>query len=526
MMSGRGTEAVADAVRRAFVNGMGEPVAVSTRRLSPAEADQLLPPGSEGLTVVVPEDDVLGALLPGITVTGAVVVADETGARLFFTSVPVGGQHELVAAGIRAATAELAAEVSRLRTEAAVVDALHSVGRQLTAQLDIDRIVQDATDAATKATGAAFGAFFYNLVDELGESYTLYTLSGVAREAFAGFPMPRNTDVFAPTFDGQGTVRSGDITADPRFGRNEPYHGMPAGHLPVRSYLAVSVVSPTSGDVLGGFFFGHPGTGRFTERHEYVAEGIAGYAAIALDNARLFDRERHLVGQLSRSMLPVVPEIPGLDIVTRYLPAATGSKIGGDWFDVIRLRSGGTAFVIGDVVGHGVTAATVMGQVRTAIRSYAQLELPPADLLREVSELAGALFDPSFVTCFYAVHEPDGHTLTYGNAGHLPAVLVRPDGAIEEIGEALSQPLGVGSKFAERQTVFEPGTDLLLYTDGLVESRTRDLTLGIRWLLSGLPALREAPDVGAACDELITGLTGGRHDDDIALIHVRHRAGT
>jgi PAS domain S-box-containing protein len=155
------------------------------------------------------------------------------------------------------------------------------------AELDVDRAVQAVTDAATELTGAAFGAFFYNVTNETGESYLLYTLSGVPREAFAKFPMPRNTAIFAPTFSGEGAVRSADITQDPRYGKNALHKGQPEGHLPVRSYLAVPVVS-RSGEVLGGLFFGHPQTGRFTRYHEDIATGIAVQAAIALDNARLY----------------------------------------------------------------------------------------------------------------------------------------------------------------------------------------------------------------------------------------------
>jgi hypothetical protein len=515
-------DAVLDALRRAFVDGAGAPVATEIHPLAPAAARALL---GDHVAIAVTDRTVLAELVPGKEITRAVAVAAAGGDRgaLVYTTEETGELPSVVAAAIRAATAGLAGTVQRLRSEAAVLDALHSIGRELTAQLDIDRMVQEATDAATKATGASFGAFFYNLVDEFGESYTLYTISGVPREAFARFPMPRNTAVFAPTFDGDGTVRSPDITQDPRFGKNAPHHGMPAGHLPVCSYLAVPVISPTSGEVLGGFFFGHPERDRFTARHEYLAEGIAGYSAIALDNARLYERERTLATELSRSMLPVAPPTPGLDVFTRYLPAATGSKVGGDWFDVIRLPSGATAFVIGDVVGHGVTAATVMGQVRTAVRSYALLELPPSEVLRNVSELIVGLFGESFVTCFYAVHRPSDGTLVYANAGHLPAVLVRPGEALEQIGEALAQPLGVGSVFPERTTGFPVGADLVLYTDGLVESHTRDLTLGVEWLLAGIPGLLTAADLGTAWDKLIDELTRGRHDDDIAVIHVRHR---
>nr|WP_307437781.1 response regulator [Labrys monachus] len=184
----------------------------------------------------------------------------------------------------------------RLREDARTLEVLNEVGTAVAAELDIDRAVQVVTDAATELTGAAFGSFFYNVLDGRGESYTLYTLSGVAKEAFSRFAMPRNTAVFAPTFRGEGVVRSDDITRDGRYGRNEPYFGMPKGHLPVRSYLAVPVASRT-GEVLGGLFFGHPRPGMFTERAERLAIGIAAQAAIAIDNARLYQAAQTEIAQ-------------------------------------------------------------------------------------------------------------------------------------------------------------------------------------------------------------------------------------
>jgi PAS domain S-box-containing protein len=181
----------------------------------------------------------------------------------------------------------LLANEARLRAETDIRRTLHRIGSALASELDIERVVQLATDEATTLTGAAFGAFFYNVVNDQGESYTLYTLSGASREAFAKFPMPRNTGVFGPTFRGERAVRMDDVTKDPHFGKNPPYHGMPKGHLPVRSYLAVPVIS-RSGEVLGGIFFGHPDPGVFTEEHEQLAAGIAGWTAVAIDNARLY----------------------------------------------------------------------------------------------------------------------------------------------------------------------------------------------------------------------------------------------
>jgi PAS domain S-box-containing protein len=174
-----------------------------------------------------------------------------------------------------------------LREEAQILDELNRVGTTVSAELDLERAVQAVTDSATRLTGASFGAFFYNVIGDTGESYTLYTLSGVPREAFSKFPMPRNTAVFAPTFAGEATVRSSDIRKDPRFGKNAPYYGHPKGHLPVVSYLATSVVSRT-GEVLGGMFFGHPEEGVFDRRAERIVEGIAVQAAIAIDKARLY----------------------------------------------------------------------------------------------------------------------------------------------------------------------------------------------------------------------------------------------
>ncbi len=207
-----------------------------------------------------------------------------------------------------------------LREEIRIVETLNRVGATLAAQLDLESLVQAVTDAATELTRAQFGAFFYNVLDDRGESYTLYALSGAPRAAFAGFPMPRNTAVFGPTFRGDGVVRSADITRDPRYGRNPPHLGMPTGHLPVRSYLAAPVIS-RSGEVLGGLFFGHEDPGVFTERDERLAVGIAAQAAIAIDNARLYGQALVAEARYRAVFEGVADAILVADAEGRYLDA-------------------------------------------------------------------------------------------------------------------------------------------------------------------------------------------------------------
>ncbi len=190
-------------------------------------------------------------------------------------------------------------DVSKQKATESRLELLNRVATTLSSDLDLQRIVETVTETATALSGAKFGAFFYNVLDNEGERYLLYTLSGAPREAFERFGLPRNTAVFDATFRGSGIVRSDDIRKDPRYGHNPPHQGMPKGHLPVVSYLAVPVVS-RSGEVHGGLFFGHDQPGVFTEEAEKIVAGIAAHAAVAIDNANLLqaahrevDYQRH-----------------------------------------------------------------------------------------------------------------------------------------------------------------------------------------------------------------------------------------
>lgn len=209
-------------------------------------------------------------------------------------------------AGILCATMEVSAQVMAKRRERRALDELriksdalsivNAAGAAITAELNVERLTQTAVDAGVALTGAEFGAFFYNVDDGEGGSYMLYALSGVDRKNFERFPMPRNTKVFAPTFSGEGVVRSDDILQDPRYGKNAPHQGMPKGHLPVRSYLAVPVKS-RDGSVIGGLFFGHAQPGRFNDAAEASLVSLAGQAAVAIDNARLVRAQEMEINQ-------------------------------------------------------------------------------------------------------------------------------------------------------------------------------------------------------------------------------------
>jgi PAS domain S-box-containing protein len=206
------------------------------------------------------------------------------------------------------------------------LEILNRTGALIGAELDLEKLVQAVTDAGVELTGANFGAFFYNVANAQGESYMLYTLSGVPREAFSRFPMPRNTAVFAPTFEGKGIVRSPDILQDARYGKSDPHYGMPKGHLPVRSYLAAPVIS-RSGEVLGGLFFGHPAVGVFDANHEAILAGIAAQAAIAIDNSRLY-RVAQAAETRYRKLVETLPQL-----VWSCLPDGTCNHLSRQWLE-------------------------------------------------------------------------------------------------------------------------------------------------------------------------------------------------
>ncbi|WP_210582420.1 SpoIIE family protein phosphatase [Streptomyces sp. GESEQ-4] len=238
-------------------------------------------------------------------------------------------------------------------------------------------------------------------------------------------------------------------------------------------------------------------------------------------------RQRETAVTLQRSLLPQVLEQPDdLRVAATYQPGGTEAAVGGDWYDVITLGGGRTALVIGDVMGRGVRAAAVMGQLRTAVRAYARLDLPPHEILQLLDGLATEIDANQIATCVYAIHDPNEGRLVYASAGHLPILIRDENGQVVRADEPTGPPLGTGGWMHTSGTVaLSPGSTAVLYTDGLVERRNEDLDEGIASLERALAGATGTPQV--VCDRLVrtAGVTAD-HDDDVAVLVLQHPSRT
>lgn len=230
-------------------------------------------------------------------------------------------------------------------------------------------------------------------------------------------------------------------------------------------------------------------------------------------------RQREAAVTLQRSLLPQKLDQPaGLRVAATYQPGGAEAAVGGDWYDVIAIDGGRTALVIGDVMGRGLRAAAVMGQLRTAVRAYARLDLPPHEVMRLLDGLAMEIDANQIATCTYAVWDPRRRTLSYASAGHLPVLLRCPDGTILRSEEQNGPPLGTGGGLHVSHTLrLLPGTTGVLYTDGLVERRDEDIDQGLDLLARTLTGAIGAPEVICARLLRAMGVTS-EHDDDVAVL--------
>ncbi|MEU9632724.1 SpoIIE family protein phosphatase, partial [Streptomyces luteogriseus] len=260
-----------------------------------------------------------------------------------------------------------------------------------------------------------------------------------------------------------------------------------------------------------------------------VAAQLATHSALGIDKAVLYGREAYIADELQRTMLPeTLPRPTGVRLASRYLPAAETARVGGDWYDAIPLPGSRVALVVGDVMGHSMTSAAIMGQLRTTAQTLAGLDLPPQEVLHHLDEQAQRLGVDRMATCLYAVYDPVSHRITIANAGHPPPVLLHLGGRAEVLRVPAGAPIGVGGVDFEAVELDAPaGATLLLYTDGLVESRLRDVWTGIEQLREKLAAVAQLtgpdhpPPLEALCDEVLDMLGPGDRDDDIALLAAR-----
>ncbi|MFE0254876.1 SpoIIE family protein phosphatase [Streptomyces sp. NPDC059010] len=258
----------------------------------------------------------------------------------------------------------------------------------------------------------------------------------------------------------------------------------------------------------------------FDDQDTLLIDELVARAALNIDNARMYSRERDAALTLQRSLMnPSLPSVHGLELTGRYLPAGD-HEVGGDWFDAIALPGGRTGLVIGDVMGHGIHAAAVMGQLRTAVRTLARRDTPPDQLLRYLDAAVADLGDNEMATCLYAVHYPVTGDCLIARAGHPPPVIADERGNVAFLEGPAGPPLGVGRQDCElQQTVLAPGSLLVIYTDGLIETRGTDLDHGMRRLAQALR--HPGRPLETVCDDLLAHVMPEVADDDVAILLAR-----
>ncbi|CAG6394053.1 PAS domain-containing SpoIIE family protein phosphatase/ATP-binding protein [Streptomyces cocklensis] len=438
---------------------------------------------------------------------------------------------------------EAASRAERARRRLAL---LNDVGSRIAGQLDVRRNAEELAASLVPTFGDYSGVVLHSQLAEGGELPTApYSDSTPMRQTGVG-AITWSPDVVrmirpgqAMSFDRKSPFGEVLATGRPKLlGSREELVNMTSADDPkTGAALAVGVQSMlvlplrAHGVVLGLLVVSRAG-GREAFDQEDVALGmeLADRAGASLDNARLYVREREGALMLQRSLLPrSTPAAPGVDVAYRYVPGSSVAEVGGDWFDVLPLAGGRVGFVVGDVMGHGLPAAATMGRLRTAVRTLAGLDMAPDELLRRVSELGDDLAQNQaegwMATAVYAVYDPSTRRCTIAQAGHPPPVLVEPgDRPGRQAARLLDLPPGVplgvgGVRFETTELDVPDGTVLVLYTDGLVESRRHDIGTGLERLRTTL--CRPLDSLEEACDDLLAAMEPGREPDDVALLMAR-----
>ncbi|MET9435541.1 SpoIIE family protein phosphatase [Streptomyces sp. NPDC006551] len=444
-------------------------------------------------------------------------------------------------------TTELAAVTGRAEVARERLRLLYDAGVRIGTTLDVTRTCEELAEAAVPRFA---GVVTVELLDPVlqgeeppGASTEMRRTAAFGLEGAHALHPVGELIRFVPAGPVAAAVISGRAVLEPDLSASEgwriqdPERAQRVLDQGIHSLVVVPLRA--RGVLLGAAnFWRTDGSPPFDEEDISVAEELAARAAVCIDNARRYTREHTMAVTLQRSLLPRgLPEQNALEAASRYLPAQAG--VGGDWFDVIPLSGARVALVVGDVVGHGLHAAATMGRLRTAVHNFSTLDMPPDDLLSHLDELVAHIDDQEFddqesaagedgqgitgATCLYAIYDPVDGRMVAATAGHLGPAVVHPDGAVEFPRLPISPPLGLGAglPFESAEVTLPEGSRLVLYTDGLVEDRTRDLDAGLEALRRALTGPGRTPE--ATCAAVIDAMLPARPTDDVALLVARTR---
>ncbi|MDH6628259.1 PAS domain S-box-containing protein [Streptomyces sp. LBL] len=440
-------------------------------------------------------------------------------------------------------------------------------GRTIGSTLDVARTAQELADVAVPELADFISIDLLTSLDDESTDHAVDADEQDPQARSAGRPLALRRVAHQSVLPGvpEAVVAPGEVDAYPggspqvrslRSGRavlhrmTEPVLAEWAVRDPLRSarlreagvHSMMTVPLTARGTTLGvAVLIRHRHPEEFQEDDLLLAEELASRAAVCIDNALRYTRERGTAVTLQRSLLPQrLPEQAAVEVASRYLPAGARAGVGGDWFDVIPLSGARVALVVGDVVGHGIHASAAMGRLRTAVRTLADIDLPPDELLTHLDDLVGRLAaeaaDPDAAltgngevagdvgaTCLYAVYDPVSRRCVLARAGHPLPMVVSPDGTVELLDLPAGPPLGLGGlPFESVETELPEGTLLALYTNGLTESRNPAVDDGVSRLRQALT--RPAASLEHLCDAVLAATLPGRRVDDVALLLARTRA--
>ncbi|WP_328906788.1 SpoIIE family protein phosphatase [Streptomyces sp. NBC_00234] len=435
-------------------------------------------------------------------------------------------------------TTELRALTGRADVARARLDLLYEAGAEIGTTLDVVRTCEELADFAAARFADLATVDIVESVLQGEEPSAIRGATEMRRAALAGerdgmglHPVG-STIRFVPTTRLGSGLDRGEAVLETELGdfagwqEQNPDRAQRLVDNGVHSMISVPLRA--RGAILGvAIFWRAAGHAPFDEEDLSLAEELVARAAVSIDNARRYSREHTMAVTLQRSLLPHgLPEQNALDVAFRYLPAHAGrGGVGGDWFDIIPLPGARVALVVGDVVGHGLHAAATMGRLRTAVHNFSTLDQPPGEILWHLDELVARIDqdDPAEAavtgaTCLYAIYDPASGRCTMARAGHLQPVIVHRDGTAEFADVPGGPPLGLGGlPFETLEVLLPEGSDLVLYTDGLVEDRRRDIDEGLELLRRTL-AEHAADSPEATCEATVRRLVNDRARDDIALL--------